>query len=140
MKHMVHGFSRIIHHLDQVQVLFGHHAFGHQGAPDPVDHRGPEVNAEQHDGERGHLSGLDQHHCLKKFIKGAQPAGKHNKALRVFHKHGFAGKEVAEVDPQVDPLVQALLKRQFDAEAHGEAFALHGTPVGGFHGARAHRR
>ncbi|MNI49565.1 hypothetical protein D3C73_1041790 [compost metagenome] len=118
MQDTVHGIGGVVHQLDQVEVLLGHHAFCHQGVPDPLKHGSPEPNTEQHDGERGHLAGLDKHHCLEQLIQGAKPSGEHYEALRVLDEHGLAGEEVPEVDAQVHPLVESLLKWQFNAQAH----------------------
>ena len=72
---------------------------------------GPVLTADQHDRERGDLLGLDQRQRLEQLVEGAEAAGEHHEALGVLHEHRLAGEEVAEVDPDVDPLVQARTRR-----------------------------
>ena len=53
------------------------------------------------------LRGLHQSQRLEQLVERAEPAGQADERLRVLHEHRLAREEVAEVDAEVDPLVEA---------------------------------
>ncbi len=65
----------------------------------------------------GHLAGLHQSDGLKQLIQRPEATGEHDEALGVLHEHRLASEEVAEVDAEVDVVIQPGLKRQLDPQA-----------------------
>ena len=87
----------------------------------PVDEALPVRDAHQHDRELGHLARLRQRHRLEELVERAEAAGQHDEAVGVLEEHHLAREEVAEVDAEVDVLVEAGLEGQLDAEPHRRA-------------------
>ena len=126
--------------MQQADVLGGNHAGVDHGGADPVNQTRPVVSAHEHEREGTNLPGLDQGRGFEELVHGAETARHDDETLRVLHEHGLAGEEVAEVDAAVDPLVHALLVRQFDTQAHGRAAGLPRAAVRRLHHARAAAR
>ena len=131
------GLVDVVGDGEQVEVAQVDRARLGGGAAQPVEQPAPVGGADQHDREAGDLLGLHQGHRLEQLVEGAEPAGQHDEALGVLDEHRLAGEEVAEVDAEVDELVEPGLEGQLDAEPDRRAAGLEGPPVRGLHGAGA---
>ena len=123
--------------MEQVQVALGDGAAGQQRVADPVEQARPVGPADQHDREVADLAGLDQGQRLEQLVERAEATRQDDEAVGVLHEHHLAGEEVAELDPEVDVRVHALLVRQLDVAADGQAARLVTAAVGGLHRARS---
>jgi hypothetical protein len=122
--------------VDEVEVLMGDLAGRQHLVLDPVEQAAPEGRADQHDRESRDLLCLDEGDRLEQFVKGAEPAGQHDERLGILHEHRLADEEVAELDADVDVIVQALLEGQLDAQPDGDAAGLDRPAVRGLHDPR----
>src|SRR5207244_9100173 len=75
-------------------------------------------------GKPAEFCGLDQDQGFKHFVERTEAAGKEHKAPGVFHEHGLADKEIAEVDRDIDIGVDGLLARQVDVTANRDSTAF----------------
>ena len=91
---------------------------------------------DEHDREVADLAGLDERERLEQLVHRAEAAGQDHETVGVLHEHHLAGEEVAELDAEVDVLVEPLLVRQLDVAPDGQAATLAAAAVGGLHRAR----
>src|SRR5206468_5358419 len=99
----------------------------------PVKETTPVRRPEQNDREVLDLAGLSKRQRLEELVESAEAAGEDHEASRVLHEHVLAYEEVAELDAEVDVLVQRLLVRQLDVAAHGQPAHLVASAVDGLH-------
>ena len=131
-------FVHIIGHMEDLKVVRRDRAvLLRQRRAHPLQKRCPECLANQDDGERNDLEGLDEGERLEEFVERAEAAGEDDESARVLHEHDLAHEEVAEGEFDALVRVWLLLKRERDVQAHGSAARLDATLVGGFHDARA---
>src|SRR5918992_550872 len=109
---------------DEVEVLGADLLLIERLVADPAHHPVPIVLAIQDDWEVVDLAGLDQGQRLVQLVERAEAAGEDHEALGVLHKHDFAHEEVAELQAEVDELVQALLEGKLDVAADRDAASL----------------
>ena len=81
------------------------------------------------------LTGLDQGHCFKHFIEGAEAPGHDHKAVRILDQQGFPDEEIVEVDIFIQVWIMMLFHWQRDITSNGPSTYILGTAVGGFHNA-----
>ena len=82
------------------------------------------------------LASLDERQRLEQLIERAEAARKDDEALGVLDEHRLAHEEVAEVQRQIDPVVDRLLVGQLDAQPDRNAACLRRALVGGLHDPR----
>src|SRR5947209_1571495 len=99
----------------------------------PVQESPPVSRAEEHEWKSPDLAGLDQRQRLEQFVKGAEAAREEDEPLGVLHEHGFAAKEVAKVDGDIDIRIDALFSGQLDVATNGKTVRLAGPAVGRLH-------
>src|SRR5699024_3293518 len=131
------GLVDVVGQVQPIDVGLLDHPAGEHGAAQPVQQRGPVVDADEHDGETGDLARLGEGDRLEDLVESAEAPRQHEEALAVLDEHRLAREEVAEVDAEVDVGIQPRLEGEFDAQADGGPAGLTGTLVRGLHGARA---
>ena len=134
----VDGFVDAVGDVEEVEVggADGGEAFGHRAA-EPVDEAGPEIGAEEDDGEGVELAGLDEGEGFEEFVHGAKAAGEADEGVAVFDEHDLADEEIVVRDGEGLIGVGFLLHGERDIEAYGDAAGFLGAFVGGFHDAGA---
>ena len=80
---------------------------------------------------------LHERERLERLVEGAEATGKNDRVARVLDEHRLAHKEVPERHTEVDPLIDALLERQLDAEADRDPARLERAAIRGLHDAGA---
>ena len=82
------------------------------------------------------LAGLGEREGLEKLVEGTEAAREDHEPAGVLDEHHLADEEVAELDSQVDVVVERLLVRELDVAADREPAALLGAAVDRLHHSR----
>src|SRR6185437_8759740 len=123
------------HDREQVLVTGADHAASQHAVPDPGHQARPVAAAHQHDRELGYLARLDQGQRLEQLVQRAEPAGQHDERLRVLDEHGLADEEVAELQADLDVVVEPHLGGQLYTQADRNPADAGGALVGRLHDA-----
>src|ERR1700747_2125637 len=99
----------------------------------PVEQTLPVRRAEKDDRKVLDLSRLRESERLEELIERAEAARKDDEPSGVLHEHVLADEEVAELDAEVDVLVQRLLVGKLDVAADRESAGLVAAAVDGLH-------
>jgi len=125
---------------EQLGVLLRDHAIGDQAVAYPVDHRPPELAADEDHREGPDLVGLHEHERLEEFIKRAEPARGDDERVGVADEADLAREEVVEVQREVEVVVGRLLERQLDVEPDRQRAGVLRSAVGRLHATGATAR
>ena len=84
-----------------------------------------------------HLTGLYQGCSLKELIHGAKTTRHRDETRGILHKHGLAGKEIAEINSDIYPFIHSLLVGKLDSQADGGPSRFPRAFIGCFHNSRS---
>ena len=130
----------VVGEMQQIEVNRGDHPVGEQALGDPLDHRVPVVDVEEHDREVLDLPRLDQRQRLVQLVERAEAAGEDDEALRRADEAHLARIEVIERVRDVEVRIRVLFVRQLDVEADREPVAFARASVRSLHHAAAAAR
>src|SRR5205823_5702405 len=92
---------------------------------------------DQHDRKIADLARLDEGQALEQFVERPEATRHDDERVGVLHEHRLAGKEVLELDAQIDIGIEALLVGQLDVAADRQTATLATAAVGSLHDPRA---
>src|SRR5690625_466863 len=111
VENRIDDLLRVVHDLEQIQILGIDGAFGDELVLEPIDQPFPEIMLHQNNRDASRLPGLHQRQDLRELIEGAEAAWQDHVRRGVLDEHHLAREKVTKMQGYILIRVPALFMR-----------------------------